>query len=164
MQPLLSAAEEFFGASPAAAADASDDAVNLPSNAPPFVLASEFAGKRPGYIFKTGMSGLGYYLDSEQHRRRAAAVKSATATNRKQMKASSRILSQGVSTTGNMTDNSEFAVEDDGEGWITESNMQNAMSGAWGKGGKNVKESLKTLASAGCITTDFAMQNVSCSF
>ena len=30
---------------------------------PPFVQADSFQGKRPGYVFKLGDSGLGYYFD-----------------------------------------------------------------------------------------------------
>lgn len=33
------------------------------AGAPPFVPAASFAGARPGYAFKTGPQGLGYYRD-----------------------------------------------------------------------------------------------------
>jgi len=80
----------------------------------------------------------------------------------KKQKATSRILAGGVSTTGNMDTGSHLAEEDDGEGWVNETNLQQASTtgSAWGKGGKHMIESIETIASAGCITTDFAMQNV----
>ena len=85
----------------------------------------------------------------------------SSTTKNKQQKATSRILASGVSTTGNMgTGSQQVADEDDGEGWVNESNFQAAVTSAWGKGAKNMKPSPTTIASAGCITTDFAMQNI----
>ena len=29
----------------------------------PFIAAEEFVGSKPGYVFKNGFRGLGYYID-----------------------------------------------------------------------------------------------------
>jgi hypothetical protein len=34
------------------------------TGAPAFVAAATYAGRRPGYVFKTGPAGLGYYIDA----------------------------------------------------------------------------------------------------
>ena len=32
----------------------------------PFIAAEEFAGAKPGYVFKSGDDGVGYYLDGDK--------------------------------------------------------------------------------------------------
>ena len=108
--------------------------------------------------FKTSLSGEDYFGVSANTT--ATATMNGEGSNKTQ-KATSRILASGVSTMGNMgTGSQQVADEDDGEGWVNGSNFQTAVASVWGKGGKSTNESTKTLASAGCITTDFAMQNV----
>jgi hypothetical protein len=53
-------------AAPAAAPAAEDGRLYLP--------AMQFGGARPGYVFKTGPSGLGYYLDRPDTERRLGAL------------------------------------------------------------------------------------------
>ena len=51
---------------PRDASEAIAQTFGLPSNdgpPPPFLSARQFMGARTGYVFKTGDSGLGYYLD-----------------------------------------------------------------------------------------------------
>jgi hypothetical protein len=53
------------GSGGAAAADPSQPPVDASEG---FVAASSFAGPRPGYVFKSGPAGLGYYMDRQQKR------------------------------------------------------------------------------------------------
>jgi hypothetical protein len=53
-------------AAPAAAPAAEDGRLYLP--------AMQFGGARPGYVFKTGPSGLGYYMDRPDTERRLGAL------------------------------------------------------------------------------------------
>ena len=90
-----------------------------------------------------------------------ASAGGPSATEKHAHKATSRILTSGVSSTGNLDKGEDIAKDDDGEGWINESNMNTMAAAAWGKGGKSVHEAAEDgNDAAGCITTDFAMQNV----
>ena len=63
-QQKFSAAANDASASAAAAAAASTASSIAPSaSVEPFVPSASFAGARPGYVFKRGESGVGYYLD-----------------------------------------------------------------------------------------------------
>eukprot|EP00946_MAST-07B_sp_MAST-7B-sp1_P001003 g1003.t1 len=91
----------------------------------------------------------------------AANAGAAEALESKPLKATSRILTAGVSSSGNMDRGEDIAAEDDGEGWVNESNVDSMATAAWGKGTKSVHVAEEDdIAAAGCITTDFAMQNV----
>jgi RNA-binding protein NOB1 len=114
-------------------------------------------------------SGTDYFMGTSQLAQAAilaASEDSTTATSTATsegapLKATSRILTAGVSSTGNMDRGEDIAAEDDGEGWVNESNVNAMATAAWGKGGKSVHASKEDdIAAAGCITTDFAMQNV----
>lgn len=47
-------------------------AAEAPPAVLPFIASAEFAGTRPGYVFKTGSQGLGYYRDAPRPRLQSA--------------------------------------------------------------------------------------------
>ena len=55
--PAVNESETTISLGSAAAAD-------LPDDAPTYIPAPKFEGSKPGYYFKKGPQGLGYYIDN----------------------------------------------------------------------------------------------------
>ena len=59
--------------------DGNGNVVVLTDDAPLFLSSSEFDGAKPGYVFQSGESGVGYYLDKKHREKRMVSGKKTSA-------------------------------------------------------------------------------------
>ena len=96
----------------AAAGPARGGEACAPSRPLPFVAAERFAGVRPGYAFKTGAQGVGYYAEPGVYPRAIAAAAAAAAAATSSLAAVSAMPSGTLEWTPSIWTGGAHAVVD----------------------------------------------------